>query len=241
MKKSILFFAIFLIAVSSANAQWWNSEKVKGNGEMVTKTRNTSSYEGIELVGSLNVELVAGTEGKIRVEAESNLQEYILTEVKNGTLKVSTEKNINLRPTKKIRIIVPFESIGRVALTGSGDITGSDIIKSANFEMNVTGSGDMKLNVDAGKIEGQITGSGNIHVRGQTEEFICKVTGSGDFKAYDLRAENARATVSGSGDIEIYAVSSLYANVAGSGDITYKGNPQKQDFKTSGSGSVASH
>ncbi len=241
MKRAILFFAIVLTSLSSANAQWWNSEKVKGNGELVTKTRNTSSYDGVELVGSLNVELVSGAEGKIRVEAESNLQEYILTEVKNGTLKVSTEKNVDLRPTKKIRIIVPFESISKVALTGSGDISTSDIIKSQNFEMQVTGSGDMKLNISTGKAEGQITGSGNIYVSGQTEDFTCKVTGSGDFKAYELRAENARASISGSGDIEVYTVNSLYANVAGSGDVTYKGNPKKQDFKTSGSGSVASH
>lgn len=241
MKKSILFLAVFFLTLTTANAQWWSSEKVKGNGEMETKTRSTGSYDGVELVGSMNVVLVAGSEGKLTVEAESNLQEYILTEVHNGTLKISTEDDVNLRPTKEIKITVPFESIDHVSLTGSGDIWNSDVIKGKDFHMSVTGSGDMQLNLDVQDLEGRITGSGDIEVKGKAQSLDCKITGSGDFKAYDLRAENVEARISGSGDVQVYAGNSLKASVAGSGDIIYKGSPQKQDFKTSGSGKVASY
>lgn len=241
MKRSILFLAAFLMVLSTANAQWWSNEKIKGNGEMVTKTRSTGSYDAVQLIGSMNVELVAGSEGSIKVEAESNLQEYILTEVKNGTLKISTEKGVNLDPTEDIKITVPFESLEEVSLTGSGDIWNKDVIKASNFKVQVTGSGDMTLNLDVRDLEGKITGSGDINLKGRSENFECSVTGSGDFEAYDLDAENVEARVAGSGDIMVNAKQSLTARISGSGDINYRGNPEKQDFKTFGSGSVSSN
>ncbi len=241
MKKSILFLAAFLLALTSANAQWWKSEKVKGNGEMVTKNRSTGSYEGVQLVGSMDVVLVAGSEGNIKVEAESNLQEYIVTEVKGGTLKISTKEGVNLRPSKDIKITVPFESIEEVSLTGSGDVWNEDVIKSKQFQMSVTGSGDIKLNLDVDQLEGRITGSGDITLKGKARNFDCRITGSGDFKAFDLKSENVETRISGSGDVQVYATKSLEATISGSGDVKYKGNPEKQDFKTSGSGSVSTY
>lgn len=240
MKKSILFLAAFLLAITSANAQW-GSKKITGNGNQVTKNRSVGSYDGISLVGSLNVQLVAGSEGTVKVEAESNLQEYIITEVNNGTLKITTEKGVNLRPKEKILITVPVETISELGLTGSGDIWTVDKLKSSALKVQLTGSGDINLDLEVQDLQGKITGSGDILLKGRSKNFDCNVTGSGDFDAYNLLAANVEARVSGSGDIMVNATNMLKATVSGSGDITYKGNPKKQDFKTNGSGSVSSH
>lgn len=240
MKKALLLIGICFLSFSCVNAQW-NGKKVKGNGEMVTKTRSTDSYNEIKLVGSMNVKLVSGSEGSIQVEAESNLQEYIITEVNNGTLKISTEDGYNLAPKKEILVTVPFESLNHISVTGSGDIWTQDKINAKKMEVQVTGSGDIKLDLSAETIEGKITGSGDIQLRGNSRNFECNVTGSGDFDAYELKADIVTASVSGSGDIMVYASNSLKASVSGSGDIVYKGNPERQDFNTNGSGSISSH
>ena len=240
MKKSFLLVAVCIMFLQSAFAQWCN-EKIRGNGDMVTKTRSVGDYDGIRLVGSMNVELVSGSEGKITVNAESNLQEYIVTEVKNGMLKISTEKGYNLSPKNDILITVPVESISEISVTGSGDIWNKDKLKASEMKVQVTGSGDLVLDLEVEDLEGTVTGSGDIELKGRSQNFECTVTGSGDFNAYGLQAENVEARVSGSGDIMVYAARSLKASVSGSGDITYKGNPEKQDFKTHGSGSVSSH
>ncbi|MBZ9630131.1 DUF2807 domain-containing protein [Salegentibacter sp. LM13S] len=242
MKKLILILAVLFIASSPVQAQWWGSnETVKGNGEMTSEKRNTGDYDKISLVGSMDVELVSGSEGNLTIEAESNLQEYITTEVNGGTLKISIEKGYNLRPSrnKGIKVTVPFKDLDAVEVTGSGDLWNSTTITARNFSTKLTGSGDIKLDLEVENLEGAVTGSGDIQLRGKARDFDCKVTGSGDFKAYDLRAENVEATVMGSGDIQILANKKLKAKVMGSGDIKYKGNPENQDFKTSGSGSIS--
>lgn len=240
MKKALLLSAFLLLAFTSVQAQW-GSKKVRGNGNMVTEIRNTSDYEKIHVVGSMNVKLVSGSEGNIKVAAESNLQEYILTEVKNGTLKISTEKGVNLQTRKDLLITVPVESVNDISLTGSGDIWTQDRLSEEELSVSVTGSGDMVLDIKSKYLKGHVTGSGDIKIKGSSENFACNVTGSGDFDAFDLKAKHVEARVSGSGDVMVYAASSLKANVSGSGDIVYKGDPEKQNFKTNGSGKVSSY
>ncbi|MCH4823330.1 DUF2807 domain-containing protein [Gramella lutea] len=239
MKKVILLFSICMLSLSCVNAQW-NTEKVKGNGDLTSTNRNTGPYDEIQLVGSMNVELISGKEGTVKVEAESNLQEFIVTEVKNGTLKISTEDGYSLYPKEKLLITVPVEAVNAVSVTGSGDLWTKDVLKATNMKVQVTGSGDMKLELEVQDLEGAVTGSGDVKLKGRSQNFECTVTGSGDFEAYDLEAENVEARVSGSGDIMVYASKSLKAKVSGSGDIVYKGNPEKQDFSTHGSGGVTS-
>lgn len=243
MKKTILILAALLLTISTANAQWWKNDRIKGNGEMTTQNRSVSSYDKVSLVGSMDVELISGKEGALKIQAESNLQEYITTEVSNGVLKISVEKGVSLSPSmnREIRVIVPFEKIEGVSLTGSGDIRNSDQIKANSFETRLTGSGNVKLNLNVKNLKSAITGSGNTELSGTAESFSSTVTGSGDIQAFNLKASRAEVTISGSGDVELTANEELKARVSGSGDIKYNGNPKKQDFKTSGSGSISSN
>lgn len=241
MKKVVLLLATILLSITSVHAQWWGSEKVKGNGEMITKKRSVGSYDEVKLVGSMNVILVSGKEGNLIVEAESNLQEYIETEVSGSSLKITSKKGYDLRPTEEIRITVPVESISEISLTGSGDIWTKELIKASKMDINLTGSGDMKLELDVQHLDGSLTGSGDIKLRGKAEVFECNVIGSGDFEAYELVAQNVEAKVMGSGDIMVAPKKSLEARVSGSGDIKYRGNPEKQDFKAFGSGKISSN
>lgn len=242
MKKAVLILLVSFIASSPAQAQWWSSnETIKGNRKVTSETRNTSNYDEVSLVGSMDVELIHGTEGKLRIEAESNLIEYITTEVNGKTLKISVEKGVNLKTRKDIKITVPYQDLDAVQVTGSGDIWSDVKLKAKHFNMKVTGSGDVKLDLEVENLEGSVTGSGDILVSGKAKNLTCKVTGSGDFKAYDLKVKQAEAVVMGSGDLQISVSDKLTASVMGSGDIKYKGKPKKQDFKTSGSGSVSSY
>jgi hypothetical protein len=242
MKNAILFFSILLFSVNTVNAQWWSiSKKVDGNKEVTNKTRSAANYDQISVTGMMEVQLIAGSEGKIDIEAESNLMEFIETEVNNGHLRISIQKGVNIEPSKNypIRIVVPFETLGALTLTGSGHIRNSEVIKAKDFKINVTGSGNMNLNLIIENLESTITGSGDVKLKGTSQEFKCKVTGSGDIFAYDLIAVKVDASITGSGDVEVSVENQLDAKISGSGDIKYRGNPDKQNFKTSGSGTVS--
>jgi putative autotransporter adhesin-like protein len=239
MKKLATLSLVALFTIS-CTAQW--GKKVNGNGNMVTVERSTGDYDAVAVSGWFDVDLVDGNEGDITLNGEENLLEHIITEVKDGKLVIKVEKGYNLKPSswkEGIRITVPVESINSVALSGSGDIVGKKTIKASNFKTSMSGSGDITLAVESNSVNASMSGSGDITLSGSTTNFDVTISGSGDIKAYELEADNVDATVSGSADIKITAKQKLKARVSGSGDISYKGNPEKVDTKTSGSGDIS--
>lgn len=114
----------------------------------------------------------------------------------------------------------------RLHVTGSGDITVKEA-KCEELRLGVTGSGDITLSaIEANAVKAKVTGSGDIELAGNAAEAQYGVTGSGDINAKNLRVKVVMAEVSGSGDIDCYAVDHLTAHWSGSGDISYRGNPQ---------------
>ncbi len=239
MKKLSPLLLTGLITLS-CSAQW--GKTIKGNGNNVTIERSTGDYDRIAVSGWFDVDLVSGNEGDITLQGDENLLEYIITEVKDGKLVIKTEKGVNLKSSSwksEIRITVPVQSISSVSMSGSGDIVGKTKIKSDNFSTAMSGSGDITLDIDSSTISASMSGSGDITLSGTTKDFDATVSGSGDIEAYNLEADNVSATVSGSADIQVTAKKSIKARVSGSGDISYRGNPEKVDTKTSGSGDIS--
>jgi hypothetical protein len=116
-------------------------------------------------------------------------------------------------------MLITGRDIDGVALAGSGDITNTGTIKSDNFKLALAGSGDIDLKVDANKIK-------------------TSIAGSGDIKAYGLRTKSISVNVAGSGNVRTTVSESIKVRTAGSGSVYYKGNPDKIDSKSAGSGSV---
>ena len=236
--KKIITLGIALCTIAVTNAQ-----KIKGNGNIVTIERSTDDYDAIAVSGWFNVILVDGQEGKLSIEGDENLLEYIKTEVKEGKLVIKVKKGYNLQPSswKKdggIYVTVPVESVNEVTLSGSGDIVGKKTISTSEFSTNMSGSGDITLDVESKTLSASMSGSGDINLSGTTEVFDVQISGSGDIEAYDLIADTVDASISGSADIKVTANKMLKARVSGSGDIHYRGDATKLDTKSSGSGDI---
>lgn len=239
MKKSVqlLVCGVFLLSFI-ANAQWSN-QKVKGNGKIVSQTRNTADYDAIKVSGSFDIDLVSGKEGNISIKGEENLLSFVKVEVEENTLKIYIEKNTNIRSGKKIHLTVPFEKISELNLSGSGNIQTKNDIKNDKFSVKLSGSGIFNLGVNSNDLDLNVSGSGNVRLTGNTSNFSSKLSGSGDIDASDLKSKNVDVNVSGSGNSKVNCNENLTARVSGSGNIKYVGNPEKRDVKVSGSGNIS--
>lgn len=236
MLKSVALVFIFTLTIANTYAQ-----RVKGNGKIVQKTRNVGNFDGVGVSGSFDVFLVAGNEGKIELSVEENLAPYLVTEVKDGNLKIKWKKGTNIRTTKNTTVTVYFKDINSLAMSGSGDIIGKDKIKGNSLGLAVAGSGDIKVDMEVQMAKSAISGSGDIELSGKATDFKAAVSGSGDVDAYDLKTEKAELKIAGSGSIGISVEKEIIARVSGSGDIKYKGQPRIEDIKVSGSGTISTY
>tara|TARA_R110002050_G_scaffold188574_2_gene323172 strand:+ start:2129 stop:2899 length:771 start_codon:yes stop_codon:yes gene_type:complete len=217
------------------------NHKINGNGHQVTLERTTKDYDEIAISGFFDVALVEGKEGMITLKGEQNILDHITTEVHGNKLTIKIKNGYHLKPSswrKGVSITIPVESISALSLSGSGDIVGETTLVADNFETTMSGSGDISLALDVKSLKASISGSGDMVLSGETRDFDVSISGSGDIDAYDLIADNVDASVSGSANVKVTANRGINARVSGSGDIDYRGNPEKISTKVSGSGDI---
>ncbi|MDR2859103.1 MAG: DUF2807 domain-containing protein [Mediterranea sp.] len=249
MKKLLIAVVVISFCSCSCSYSSINTQKIEASKNYVTRVVTTDHFKAIKLTGSPDV-VYTQTDGRVHVEVygSDNIVDLLDVYTENGSLNVRFKRNVQVYNKGKLEVRVFAPSLDRMEITGSGDITiasglktdgdlsisvtgsgdidGSDI-HCAQLSLSVTGSGDIELNrVAAGKTQAHVTGSGNINLSGTTQKADYSVSGSGDIDAARLKADQVSANVTGSGDISCYAVSFLKARRAGSGDISYRGNPE---------------
>lgn len=235
MRKIFLFTVIAAVLLSSC--RFVTGKRIRGNGNVRTEDRSPGSFKSVSSYGSFTVYVSSGTPS-VKIEAEENLLPYIETYVDGSTLKVDTKDNFWLRPGREIKIFVSSPDFESIHSYGSGDIIGqSKIIDSSSLKLGVSGSANIKMDVDAPDVDAEINGSGNIDLKGETKRFNGEIRGSGNVRAMDLKSEDATVKIYGSGDADIFASVRLDVHVAGSGDVNYKGNAQVSS-SIAGSGRV---
>ena len=131
-------------------------------------------------------------------------------------LEISTEGRYSTNNPLIVYLTMPF--LDKAKIIGSGDMTISDVTKDKVI-LTITGSGD-------------ITASGSVGI------LEAVVSGSGDLSLQNLQADHVNVTINGSGDAGVWANQSISAQVNGSGDIVYFGNPAKVDTQVNGSGDI---
>jgi hypothetical protein len=121
------------------------------------------------------------------------------------------------RTSHGLRVSITVPELHQVAVNGAGDISIVSL-DADQFDVDLNGSSDITALGSARKLSVTINGSGTVHME-------------------DVVANEATATIRGSGDIRLQVLEKLSANILGSGDIRYRGTPQV-DKSIQGSGSI---
>lgn len=105
--------------------------------------------------------------------------------------------------------------------------------------VTMSGSGTMRVEgVGGASLSVALSGSGVVRVSGYTDRLQATLDGSGDLFLDALTSERATAVVSGSGSIRLSTAQALDASVSGSGTISYAGDPSRVTKEVTGSGAI---
>lgn len=205
--------------------------------------RKLSGFSSVSVAGSFDVYLTQGSTESVKVEADADEIDKIITEVENGVLKIYTKRtsglNWNWGGTNKKRIVrVVAKDLNKIGLSGSGDVFFTDGFRTQDMVVSLSGSGDIKGKLDVKKLDVSIVGSGDISLSGTAETSAVKVSGSGDYRGSSLATASTSVKVVGSGDASVNVSQKLDASVAGSGDVRYTGAAKQISTSKAGSGDI---
>lgn len=201
------------------------SQSIDGNGHLVTKNLSLGDYEEIRMSSSADVMYSISSTPEFQFTIDENMIEHLDIYVKDKTLHIAYKRrnNSNYRPTKFV-IKTSSSALSKVQLIGSGDfIAETPIQASGAFNVKLSGSGDMSF-------PQSITGN----------EASFSLSGTGDIDCSNLRTDNLKVHVSGTGDVKLKgAVAVAEYSVSGTGDIKgYDMNAEDVKAHVSGVGEI---
>lgn len=145
--------------------------------------------------------------------------------VDDGSVSIDT-------PDSKLRV-------GKKPAGSTGETSGSDSVADKLDPIMHASASDIEFTgVQQRDLEVTLGGAGSITISGKVENLIATINGSGNLELENLIADKAVVKINSSGTANINVRRELKAEIIGSGDIHYRGNPSRVIPKISGSGSI---
>ncbi|MBA3898628.1 MAG: DUF2807 domain-containing protein [Bacteroidetes bacterium] len=219
-KLFILFAGILLCSTTTAQDK---------------QERTLPEFSQIEVSGNLTVALLQAKEQRVVVMGGTDIQEAVITEVKDGILKISQKKGT----IKDARIEIAVVELSQIKQSGATKVKGSGKIISPSLSIETSGASSISFDIEAINLTTNITGAGDVKLSGTATNHTAKISGAGSLKATNLLVENSDLNISGAGDARINTSNSLTAKVNGAGSIKYVEEPQTKNVEIHGAGSVS--
>lgn len=258
MKFQYVIILTGVLFLASNAGCYESGDSVRGSGEVTEVAHDLKGVTGVHLSSSGKLYIEIGDREEIRIVADDNLHEYLITEVDDGILRIGQKSHTNLKPTKTVEFHLTVKKLELIWNSGSGDIKAPQL-RAETFEVKETGSGDLDIHeLAAGEVNLRLSGSGDVEIDklsgqsvevylsgsgdarvsgGEVDRQDIKVTGSGDYKARGLKSAEAEVRATGSGSVTVHVDDRLQARISGSGDVRYTGKP-KVENRESGSGEL---
>ncbi len=212
-------------------------ERVDGDGNVVTKERKLEgSFTKISAGTGLEVIIEQGSGQMVTIEADQNLHEHIMTEVKNGELEIKADVNIGNVTAKKVIIRLPnVESIE----SGSGcTVTGRNTLKSDTILLSAASGSSMTVSIEAENATLESGSGSSLTVSGKVDNLDTDSGSGSTLNAKELTAKKVKSKASSGSTTNVNPTESLSANASSGGKILFVSTPESIDKKTSSGGSV---
>ncbi|MDN3724664.1 head GIN domain-containing protein [Aequorivita sp. SDUM287046] len=192
-----------------------DDDMVVGSGRMVTETRSVENFSKVKSEGVFEVTITQGPVQSLEITADDNVIGRVETKVIDNELRLFLKNDGYNRVTLKARITVPH--LNGLKNSGTGNIAVQEMVGNGHFNVENSGTGDIKI-------------------AGSAESLSIYNEGTGSFHGFAFMVKNADVETMGTGDIEVHCSENLTVEIEGSSNVYYKGNPTVQvDIHGSGS------
>jgi hypothetical protein len=211
------------------------SSFIEGDGNILEQQREIASFDRVSVRGKLQVYYSQTENPSLQLSADSNLHEFISTEVSGNELIIKMNKP--LRSRNEMRIEVSSNNLRNVEASAGAGFTTQNNLQA--HELRLTGNAGAKMDV-AGNFEAIYTtqnAGSSIRLAGTTRYLEISSNAGGSVNAMDMEAEFAKADANAGGSARINA-KEIEASANAGGSIYYSGNPHFRNMSTSAGGNI---
>lgn len=207
----------------------------RGSGDLVTETRDLSTFTGIDVGNSIDVTLTQGSDISVTITVDDNIIEEVRTNVRNGVLSIDLEPGSYSNYTLDVDITLPevdFIDLSNSATLIAGPFTGLN-----DLEVKLSNSADLELNGfdGLGEFRLDLGNSSDADLKGSANLLDLTVNNSSDLNAFDLSARDIRVDAGNSTELRVTVTESLTGSIGNSAELRYRGDPAEVDVEVGNS------
>ena len=181
-------------------------------------------FDALAISGSATFKLVQGGEDSVFVEGDDEAQDAVRLDVDDGVLRVRPSGAWKFWRSKQLLITVTARELKRIEISGAADVVAADSLTPKQLQVRISGAGSVRFDkLKADKLEVNITGVGNALVAGSADTLQVRISGRGAYLGENLASKWATLSVSGAGDVKVWATKEITASVSGVANVDFWG------------------
>jgi hypothetical protein len=208
---------------------------VRGSGELVEVEAppGLDAIRAIEATHSFAVTVERGDEPAVLVEADDNLHEDVIVEVREEVLHLSVGGGVTLTDvTLRATVVVP--ALDALDASGAARIELLDGFAGDALRAEASGASTVIAGVDVRALEAKASGASTVQLAGAAETALLEADGASTIDAAGLNAGDAEVVLSGASDADVEVTGVLDARLSGSSTLHYAGTPTTINESVSG-------
>ncbi|PHS53861.1 MAG: DUF2807 domain-containing protein [Lutibacter sp.] len=239
LTKITIYLALLLVILFTTTSCFVEGfTGIRGNRNVVSEDRSIhEDFNAIKVQQGINLYLTQGNSTEITVEADENIIDLLLTEVRNNELKVYFKKNIY--KAKARNVYLTTHQISSIRTSSGAHVKSENTLQVNSLVLDSSSGSSIKIYVNADEIESSTSSGADIDIFGKTKFISAKASSGSSIDADELESVDAYAKASSGANIDINVSGKLTAKASSGGDIDYEGNPSNVDKNTSSGGSVS--
>jgi hypothetical protein len=209
---------------------------IEGSGDVVTQSFDVADFSRVRIDGDYVVSYTESADYSVSVEMQESLFDYITVESSDDELRIFSEEGtlhnsvslgdgFDLVSNRAPRVNISAPTLAGLNLAGTFQVGNSSPVKGQGFALNLSGAGDVELELAVEKLTVDIAGAASLNLSGTAADADIKISGSGEIDALELATKTAAVDISGAGAGSITCSDTLDVEISGSGLFEYAGDP----------------
>ena len=212
--RGITWLSVSLLLVASAAAQGADGRRYA-----------PGPFDTLVITGSATVRLVQGSDDGVFVEGDDAAQQAISLDLDGPALRVRPSGAWKFWRGKEQQIVVTVRELKRLEISGAADVVAPESLQLKQLLVRISGAGTVRFDkLKVGSLDFNVSGYGSGVMAGSADELAVRISGRGAYLGENLLTQVATVNVSGAGEVKVWAMKELNANVAGAATIDFWGS-----------------
>lgn len=221
---------------------------IKSDNVNVGSVRNVPAFTGIETSSGVEVEFSQSPNQSVTVKTEPEKQQYVITEVENGVLKIFIRnkgvRNLNFNNLKVLvagpnlsrlvtksgssfKAVTPVNESTFAASCTSGSQVSGDFRISTTTALEVSSGVSVKMNLETKSLALEASSGSSLKLSGKADSSTVSASSGSSVSASDFVTKSAVVDASSGASVKINTTQSITASASSAASVQYRGNPSK--------------